>query len=66
MESKNTLGDLESNDGGGAEHDEDQLQAVAGAGPAPLLLNHLEEGHMYIYNSLRFLLDVYCLLCNAL
>ena len=63
MESKNTPGDLESDDGGGAEHDEDQLQAVAGAGPAPLLLNHLEEGHMY--NSPRFLLDVYCLLCNA-
>ena len=47
VESKTTSGDLESDDGGGAEHDEDQLQAVAGAGPAPLLLNHLEEDHMY-------------------
>ena len=59
MESTKTPGDLESNDGGGAEHDEDQLQAVAGAGPAPLLLNHLEEGHMYMYNAPRFLLVLF-------
>ena len=57
MESKNTPGDLESDYGGGAEHDEDQLQAVAGARPAPLLLNHLKKDENSPKVSTRWLLS---------